>query len=384
MQHKHTKKFTTYITLGALCASLGGCVTTQPQGDGSTKVTVSLADALGLPKGKPAPAVAPNTELKSNQPATKAAPVPPRAGSIQQTNLAGLFQKHPWNGSTRAVFPRVAVTLADWSRSDCWTAQATLWWSANKSEKISPFSVCWGTSLGFAVNNAANLHLFIGQSSMEHSGNIRSTGPKPPMIAIPDRAPLQESQQQNYHGFIQQLVLDTGWQAGAATNMWIVGFDANAAASPMATPAGPAPTTSAEQWTDAVVASAPCKSQLWKTVADAMNKKGNKIVRDKRDASENGEVSSGRVNLKTPLSAYGFSITQFFFVLDASGSDLESPLNAIPSAERNAALKTLVTTANLKQVAPNKFSRDTENGALLASIGKDGRIYIGCFGYHDY
>jgi len=383
MQNNYTNTFTTYITLGALFVTLAGCVTTKPQSDGSTKVTLSLADALGLPKAKPVPAVAPSTDQKASSPAANVLPVLPLAGSIQKTNLAGIFQKHPWDGSIGAVFPRVAVTITDWSRNDCWTAQATLWSSAKKSEKIPPFSACWGTSLGFSVNNAANLHLFMQQSSMEHSGNIRSAGPKPPMIAVPDRAPLRENQQQNYHGFIQQFALDTGWQAGPSTNVWIVGFDANAAALPASAPIAPVSIISAQQWTDAVV-TGPCKSQLWKTVADSMHKKGNKIVRDKRDASENGEVDSGRVNLKTPISAYGFPITQFFFTLDASGSDLESPLNVKSGAERNAALKAVATTANLKQVEPNKFSRDTGNGELIASIGKDGRVYVGCFGYNDF
>lgn len=384
MQNNYTNTLTTYITLGALSVLLAGCVTTQPQSDGSTKVTLSLADALGLPKAKPVPVVAPSAAQKASSLPTNVASALPLAGSIQKTNLAGLFQKHPWNGSADPVFPRVAVTITDWSRNDCWTAQATLWWSANKSEKIPPFSVCWGTSLGFSVNNAANLHLFMEQSSAEHSGNIRSMGPKPPMFAVPDRTPLRESQNQNYHGFIQQFALDTGWQAGASTNVWIVGFDANAASLPASAPVASVSTTSAQRWTDAVVVSGPCKSQLWKTVADSMHKKGNKIVRDKRDASENGEVDSGRVNLKTPISAYDFPISQFFFTLDASGSDLESPLNVKSSVERSAALKAVATIANLKQVEPNKFSRDTGNGELTTSIGKDGRVYVGCYGYHDF
>lgn len=139
-----------------------------------------------------------------------------------------------------------------------------------------------------------------------------------------------------------------------------------------------------QPWTDAVVASAPCKSQLWKTVSGAWQKKGNKIVRDKRDASEGGEIDSGRATLKTPIPAYGFSITQVFFINDASGSDLESPLDGIANAERKTALKTLASTANLKQVAPNKFSNDTGNGELTALIGKDGRVFIGCYGYSDF
>lgn len=44
------------------------------------------------------------------------------------------------------------------------------------------FSVCWGKSVGYAVNNAANLHLFMQQMAVEHSGNVRTMGPKPPML----------------------------------------------------------------------------------------------------------------------------------------------------------------------------------------------------------
>jgi hypothetical protein len=38
--------------------------------------------------------------------------------------------------------------------------------------------------VGYAVNNAANLHLFMQQTAVEHSGNVRTVGPKPPMLAI--------------------------------------------------------------------------------------------------------------------------------------------------------------------------------------------------------
>ena len=67
--------------------------------------------------------------------------------------------------------------------------------------------------------------------AVEHSGNVRSTGPKPPMLAIPDRQPINGNQQLAFQGFIQQLVLDTGWQPGAPTNMWLVGYDVNGGAT---------------------------------------------------------------------------------------------------------------------------------------------------------
>jgi len=82
--------------------------------------------------------------------------------------------------------------------------------------------------MGFAVNNATNLHLFMQQTAKEHSGNIHTTGPKPPMLAIPDRQPFGENKQLAFNGFIEQLVLDTGWQPGAPTNLWLVGYNQTA------------------------------------------------------------------------------------------------------------------------------------------------------------
>jgi hypothetical protein len=130
----------------------------------------------------------------------------------------------------------VAVTVTDWSRSDCWIGTATIWRSKTKSEAVPAFSVCWGQSVGYAGNNAANLHLFMQQTAVVHSGNVRTVGPKPPMLAIPDRQPISERQQLAFQGFVQQLVLDTGWQPGAPTNLWLVGYDANAAIKPTMPP----------------------------------------------------------------------------------------------------------------------------------------------------
>lgn len=213
--------------LGAafMFSGLSGCVTTQQQPDGSTKVKVSLADVLGA---KPQPLVtapAPATAAASAEPKPNTT-LPP---SIRTSALASLFAKHPYDGTPKTYFPRVSVIVTDWSRNDCWSAVATIWWSKARSESVAPFSVCWGQSVGFAVNNAANLHLFMQQMAVEHSGNVRTTGPKPPMLAVPDRQPFGESKQLAFQGFIEQLLLDTGWQAGAPTNLWLVGYDPNAA-----------------------------------------------------------------------------------------------------------------------------------------------------------
>jgi len=227
--------FQTAISVASVL-TLTACVTTQPQPDGSTKVHLLLGipttnkqetvQPTAVPPVKAAPAV---VQAKPEQPS------PVNAPSIRTTAFAGIFAKHPYDGTSKTHFPRAAVTLTDWSRSDCWVATATIWWTKSKSEAVPAFSVCPGQSLGFAINNAANLHLFIEQTAFEHSGNVRTTGPRPPMLATPDRPPIGERQQESYHGFIEQLVLDTGWQPGAPTNMWLVGFNANAASGTAAT-----------------------------------------------------------------------------------------------------------------------------------------------------
>ncbi|MBI5926472.1 MAG: hypothetical protein HY836_12855 [Aquabacterium sp.] len=208
----------TSIGVLALMQALSGCVTTQAQPDGSTKVRLSVGTST-----KPAQAAAPDNFERQDRAALP---------SVRTTPLAGVFSKHPYDGTNKTHFPRVAVTVTDWVRNDCWSATATIWWSMSKSEAVPSFSVCRGQSLGYAVNNAANLHLFMQQTAIEHSGNVRTSGPKPPMLAIPDRQPISERQQLAFQGFIQQLVRDTGWQPGAPTNLWLVGYGASATVQP--------------------------------------------------------------------------------------------------------------------------------------------------------
>lgn len=212
------------VALALMVASLAGCVTTQKQADGSTKVNISLADALGLPKATQ-PAAQGGAVASSAAPSQANTASQPNVRSLASTKLAGLFTKYPYDGTNSAPFPRVAVTVTDWSRSDCWVAKATIWWNAKKSEPVAPFSVCWNQSLGFAVNNAAGLHMFMGQTAMVTSGNVRGEGPKPPMLAVPNNQQLSERQmQQDFTGFISQLIVTTGWEAGGDTNMWLVGY----------------------------------------------------------------------------------------------------------------------------------------------------------------
>jgi hypothetical protein len=212
-----------------------GCVTTQPGANGSTLVRVSIADALGLKSATLVPATSTAVQTTQNSATVPALTSASMAPSIRATALAGIFAKKPYDGTPKTYFPRVGVTVTDWSRNDCWTAIAKIWWNKTKSESVPAFSVCRGTSLGFSLNNAANLHLFMGQTAMEHSGNVRTDGPKPPMLAVTDHPPIAYSQQESYSGFIEQLALDTGWQAGAPTNIWLVAFSKS---EPVVVPTG--------------------------------------------------------------------------------------------------------------------------------------------------
>jgi hypothetical protein len=205
---------------------LSGCVTTQERADGSKVVRISVAEALGLRKTEQGATPQANPG-NSVPPASTPLADSPQAPLLLTTPLAGLFAKHPYDGTTHTYFPRVALTIVDWSRSDCWMARAKIWWSASKSENVDRFSVCFGNqSLNFAVNNAVGLHLFAQQLAIEHTGNVRADGPKPPMIAFPDNHPFNVDRiQKTFNPFVQQLIVETGWKGGAPTNFWIVGYN---------------------------------------------------------------------------------------------------------------------------------------------------------------
>ncbi len=55
------------------------------------------------------------------------------------------------------------------------------------------------------------------------TGNVRTTGPKAPLRATPERLPATV-QRGPYLQFVRTLVMAPGWIQGAPTNLWIVGF----------------------------------------------------------------------------------------------------------------------------------------------------------------
>ena len=220
--------------LSVLCltVALSGCVTTEERPDGSTLVRFHGSEALGL---KPAAGNSGNipAQVQSTS-ATTNTGTAPSAPMLSTTSLAGLFAKHPYDGTSKTYYPRVALTIVDWSRNDCWVARAKIWHSSSKSENVAPFSVCFNKqSFDFVLNSAAGMHIFMQQMALEHSGNVRTEGPKPPMLATLDRQPMNvDRSQTTYVPFLQQIIAETGWKGGAPTNFWIVGYNAQTAAPP--------------------------------------------------------------------------------------------------------------------------------------------------------
>ena len=87
----------TSICVLALIQTLSGCVTTQAQPDGSTKVRLSLGAQVQSAQ----------TATPDNFERQKGAALP----SVRTTRLAGIFSKHPYDDTTKTHFPRVAVTV---------------------------------------------------------------------------------------------------------------------------------------------------------------------------------------------------------------------------------------------------------------------------------
>lgn len=340
-----------------------GCVTTESKPDGSTKVHVSLGSLTrGLNTAQSAPT---SGQVAANP---KTVPQPARsnavsAADIRTTALGGIFKKYPYDGTPKSHFPRVAVTVTDWSRSDCWLGTATIWWSKSKSESVPGFFVCWSQSLGFAVNNAANLHLFMQQMAVEHSGNLRTIGPKPPMLAIPDRQPISESQQLAFQGFIQKLVLDTGWQPGAPTNIWLVGYDANAANKQPA----PKPDKPTEKPVDAKA-----KLMLEQALSCAsISPKFERAETMLEQAGWNRDQGVTPFKLTEPVKVFGHSVRKVGVHRDGC---VQTYLSHIESID----LQQIAKAASLKLGKDRKtYGRVTKLGVLEARI-EDGEVTLTC------
>lgn len=203
----------------ALASLLMGCVTTEERPDGRTVVRFSATGSPG--------------NASANGPSQASAParsMPPAAPLLATTPLAGLFVKHPFDGTAKSYFPRVALTITDWSRNDCWVARAKIWWSSGKAENVAPFSVCFDKqNLEFNGTTRADRDVFERQIAIQTTGNVRTEGPTPPMMASLDQHPMDLTRSlQTFPNFLQQIIVETGWKGGAPTNFWIVRYDSKA------------------------------------------------------------------------------------------------------------------------------------------------------------
>ncbi|WP_293502358.1 hypothetical protein [Roseateles sp.] len=326
---------------------------------------MSLGDALGLqPKATPpaSSASAPTATATTAGPPAASALRPETPPSIRTTALAGVFAKTPFDGTAKTHFPRVAVTVTDWSRQDCWQAVATLWRSATQSEAVPTFSVCWGKSVGFAVNNAVSMRAFMLQSAVQHTGNVRTTGPKPPMISIPDRQPFGDRMQLAFQSFIEQLTLDTGWQIGPSMNLWIVGYDASAAnAAPAVSASAPASPGADARGRAQLESALSCKPF------------------GKFDAAGAWLASSGwrsgqgavPVQLGTAVKVFGFSVSKVAVSRDGGEQVYRSFFKGVTSAQ-------LVKAASLKLGKDGRaWGRVTPLGVLATGV-EDGETALTC------
>lgn len=206
-----------------LASILTGCVTTEERPDGRTVVRFSATGGPG------------NTSAKgSPQTPAQILVAPPAAPMLATTSLVGFFVKHPFDGTAETYFPRVALTITDWSRNDCWVARAKIWWSSKKPENVPPFSVCFDKqTLEFDGNTLADLEIFRRQIAIQTTGNVRTEGPTPPMMAALDQHPMNVTRAQStFPHFLRQIIAETGWKGGAPTNFWVVGYDSKAVPTP--------------------------------------------------------------------------------------------------------------------------------------------------------
>ena len=351
----------TALGLFTMALIAGGSATTH-QPDGSTRVSVTVSDKLGLQPRSAAKAPSSTNEAAGAADGARASWAAPDTGttgdvpsaafaapSVSETKLAGVFERHRYDGAPNAHFPRVAVTVTDWSRNNCWIATATIWWSKSKSEAVPAFSVCWGKSVGYAVNNAVNLRLLMQQTAVEHSGNVRTDGPKPPMLAIPDRQPIRDQQQLAFQGFIQQLVLDTGWQPGAPTNLWLVGYDANATAKSTLPPASnngsPKPV--------GVKTKAQLEQALSCTAMSPRFELAESLLKQSGWSSAQGVTP---VTLAEPVKVYGISVRKVAVSRDGGEQTYRSYLPGL-------------TVQKLAKAASLKLGRDSKTYGRLTKVG---------------
>jgi hypothetical protein len=164
-------------------------------------------------------------QIPGEAPASSPASQDPNAdlALLPTTPLAMIFEKHPYDGTPATYYPKVALTVIDWSRKKCWVLRAKIWHSATKSEAVGPFGVCWGRgNFNWSLHSVEAIKPLKDQQANPNSGNVRDDGPRAPIRALPERIGVVDLN--DYNDFLHTLVDATGWLPGAPTNFWLVGF----------------------------------------------------------------------------------------------------------------------------------------------------------------
>jgi hypothetical protein len=208
----------------AICVMsfLSGCANVQEQVNATIHGINEKAASMQ-------PKAAPHQNQPASDPAAAAQGIVSCSSQpLSSTALAGVFAKT----SSRSSFPRVSITVTNWANSDCWEAKAKLWSSATKSQTVGIFSVPLKNTLTSSVGGAVNYQLFMRQITTSGTGDVRTEGPRPPMLAYPSPDPFgtgQYGKSQEAVAFIRELVHTTGWQPGMSTTLWVAKFTREAA-----------------------------------------------------------------------------------------------------------------------------------------------------------
>jgi hypothetical protein len=161
----------------------------------------------------------------------------PGVVTIQQTELAGIFEKYPQPGGGKWTdWPRVAITLVDappWGKDKqnlhqfkfpsygCWSFRAKVWESAKQSRDLPQFKYCTDQSLtkhgGDVEVNYQVWSGIVGGSSMMNlrnsTGITRTEGPNWPDTPLPvaTRAGDRFVNLATFNGMLLYMVMyDTG------------------------------------------------------------------------------------------------------------------------------------------------------------------------------
>jgi hypothetical protein len=169
--------------------------------------------------------------------------------SFKDTELYGLFIKHPYNTtiSFERQFPRVALIVLDAPRNHskdsgvskhkaCWRLRARLWQRRDQSKDIESFHWCTPYDIATDVPLSGAYEWFAVDASktgFENTGNQRTSGPVPPISAMPSDLRHQKFWQSEKFGphtmdgvMVLSLLYHMGfdWSVLEDRRAWVVEF----------------------------------------------------------------------------------------------------------------------------------------------------------------